>query len=81
MDEGLEGGVAGLEVVDVLLVDAFAAVIGIGIVNAFCAVDGGAGGAAGSISITLSDVSPHVSFLCLCSNKGHVRLWLTGMIM
>lgn len=43
LDEGLQGGVAGLQALDVLLVDALAAVVRVGVVDALGVVDGGAG--------------------------------------
>ena len=53
MDEGLQGRVARLEVVNVLLVDAFPSVVRIGIVDAFGAVDGGASCATWSFPVAL----------------------------
>ena len=53
LDEGLEGGIARLEVVNVFFVDAFAPMIGVGIVDAFGTVDGGTGSTAWCVSITL----------------------------
>lgn len=45
LDERLEGRVTRLEPIDILLVDALAAVVGIGVVDAFGVVNGGTGGA------------------------------------
>lgn len=53
LNQRLEGRVLGLELVDVLFVDAFAAVVGAGIVDALGIVNGGASGAGGSIAIAL----------------------------
>lgn len=53
LDEGLKGRVVGFEVVDILLVDAFATVIRIGIVDTFSAVDGGTSSATGAVAIAL----------------------------
>lgn len=39
LNEGLESGIVRLEVVDILLVDTFAAMVGVGIVDAFSPVD------------------------------------------
>lgn len=55
MDQGLEGRVLGLELVDVLLVDALAAVVGARVVDAFGVVDGGAGGAGGGVAVALDN--------------------------
>lgn len=53
LDEGLKGRVVGFEVVDILLVDAFATVIGIGIVYTLGSVDGGTSSATREVSIAL----------------------------
>lgn len=45
MDKGLEGRISRLEVIDIFLVDAFAAVVGVGVVDTFGVVYSGAGGA------------------------------------
>ena len=53
LDESLESGVVGFKIVDILLVDAFATVVGIGIIDAFSAVDGRTSRAGRGISIAL----------------------------
>lgn len=57
LDEGLQGRVARLEVVNVLLVDALAAVVRVRVVDALGVVDGGAGGAGGRGAVALSYMS------------------------
>lgn len=49
----MEGGVARLEVVDVFLVDALAAMVRVGVVDTFGSVNGGASSTAGCITVTL----------------------------
>jgi hypothetical protein len=61
LDERLEGRVARLEVVNVLFVDALAAVVRVGVVDAFGVVDGGAGGAGRCGAVTLLCKSMSVS--------------------
>ena len=51
--EGLKGRVARLEIVNVLLVDSFATVIRVGVVDTFGTIDRGTSGATGGITITL----------------------------
>jgi hypothetical protein len=53
LDQRLQGRVARLEVVDVLLVDALAAVVRVQVVDAFGVVDGGAGRAGGRGAVAL----------------------------
>jgi len=53
LNKRLEGGIARLEVVDVLLVDAFAAVVRIRVVDARRVVDGGTCRAGGSGTVAL----------------------------
>ena len=53
MDEGLQGGIARLERVGIVAVDAFSAVVRVGVVDALGAVDLGAGGAGGRVAIAL----------------------------
>ena len=55
MYQSLQGRIAGLEVIDVLLIDAFATMIRIGIVDAFGTIDRGARSAAWCVSIALGD--------------------------
>lgn len=54
LDEGLKGGIVRLEVVDILLVDSFPAMIRIGIVDTFGTVDGSTGSTTRGISIALN---------------------------
>ena len=53
MDEGLEGGVARLEIVNVFFVDAFATMVRVGVVNTFGSIDGRTGRTAWGIAVTL----------------------------
>ena len=53
MDEGLEGGVARLEVVNVFFVDAFATMVRVRVVDTFGSINGGTGRAAWGIAVTL----------------------------
>lgn len=53
LDEGLEGGVVRLQAVDVLFVDAFATMIGVGVVDTFRPIDRSTSSTARRISIAL----------------------------
>ena len=51
--EGLQGGVARFEIVDIFLVNAFSAMVRVWVIDAFGTVYGGTGGAARSVAIAL----------------------------
>lgn len=57
MDQCLKGRVSSLKVVNVFLVNAFTPMVGVGVVDAFCAIDRGTCSAAWSITIALERIT------------------------
>lgn len=68
MNEGLEGRILSFGV-DILFVDTFTTVIRVGVVDAFCAVDLGAGGAGWGLAVAFALAFP------VSANKASAKLF------